>query len=95
MFRSGTVQDPLDSVNMTVRPRVVRRADGGSDRGEDDEETDGEDGFFVGDVELGADCGGGQAGTEEDTRGLGEEGGGGDRVDDRGGLFIRGGFCGG
>lgn len=95
VFRSGTVQDPLDSVNMTVRPRVVRRADGGSDRGEDDEETDGEDGFFVGDVELGADCGGGQAGTEEDTRGLGEEGGGGDRVDDRGGLFIRGGFCGG
>lgn len=94
MFRSGTVQDPLDSLNVTVRPRVVWRADRGSDRGEDDEETDGEDGLFVGDVELGADGGGGQTGTEEDTRRLGEEGGGGDRVDDRGGLFIRGGLCG-
>ena len=79
---------------MTVSPRVVRRTDRRRNGRENDEESDSQDGLFVGDVELGADRGGGQTGTEEDTARLGEERGRGDRVDDRGGLFFRGGLCG-
>jgi hypothetical protein len=46
----GSLEDAGDSVDVTVRPGSVRGTDGSSGSSDDDEESDGEDGLFVGDL---------------------------------------------
>lgn len=50
MFLSSTLEDVGDSLDVTVGPRGVRGTDGSSGGGNDDEETDGENGLLVGDL---------------------------------------------
>lgn len=79
-------------LDVALGPGGVRRAGSLGDSSDDDEESDGEDGLLVDDVDLGRDGGGGETGTEDETARLGPERVGGNRVDDRRGLLIRGRF---
>lgn len=50
MLLPGTLQDIGDPLDVAVGPRRVRGTDGSRGGGDDDEETDGEDGLFVGNL---------------------------------------------
>lgn len=90
---TGSVQDILVLLDLTLSPLTVSGATVLANGGEDREQTESSDGLLVHDVQLVADGGNGQTGGGRQGSGLGDQGVAGNSVQDR--LRLLGGLLGG
>lgn len=90
---TGSVQDVLVLLDLTLSPLAVSGTTVLANSGEDRQQTESGDGLLVHDVQLVADGGNGQTSGGRESRGLGDEGVTGDSIED--GLSLLGGLLGG
>lgn len=88
MVRSGAVQDVPNLGDLCVGPFLVERSSVLGDRGEDTQQTEGDDGLLIDDVEFVRDGPDADTGGRGENGGLADEGVAGERVEDRLGLCL-------
>lgn len=93
MVGTGSVQDVLVLLDLTLGPLAVGGTTVLANSGEDRQQTESSDGLLVHNVQLVADGGNGQTGGGRQGSGLGDQGVAGDGVQDR--LRLLSGLLGG
>lgn len=88
MVGTSRVEDILLLLDLALSPLLVHGTTELGDGGEDAEQTEGDDGFLVHDVELVADGRDGETGASGEDGGLGDERVAGKRVEDGLGLLL-------
>jgi len=88
MVRTGSVQDAIDLVNLTLGPLGVRRSGVFANGPEDGQQADGYNGLFVDDVKLVADGSNGKTSAGRQDGGLRHKAVSGYRVQDRLSLLL-------